>query len=373
MSNDRLRILLINPWSDGELPPPSIGYLQATARQQGVHVEACNFEEAMLKADDYDIVGATFHSFSVMYARQIRDHFKGKLICGGHHASAMPEQMLSIGYDQVVIGEGENALIDIINGDTERIKRPSTKTYKTIDEYPIPDYTGLNYSNVLGVIIITSRGCPFTCSFCASTSFWGHSYRMRSADSVLSEIELRKSEGHKSWTFDDDNFTANRKRTFDICSALDGSYIWRCTSRAEVLDRDLCHEMYRAGCRVVWLGIESLSQSALDRMGKNTSVERMIAGINNCVAAGIEPVCLFLVGLPGDTRADVLKTRENISRTRIANRGVNIAWVLPGTYIYQKAKEYGMSDDIYLESGAPFYTYEQSMETLSEWSRIIMT
>lgn len=109
-----MRVLLINPWETGEFPPPSIAYLQAALKHWKVDVVVKDLPDAMIDTKSYDLVAVSFHSFSVKYARQIRDQFKGKLICGGHHPSAMPEQMLSIGYDQVVVGEGENATIDII-------------------------------------------------------------------------------------------------------------------------------------------------------------------------------------------------------------------------------------------------------------------
>jgi anaerobic magnesium-protoporphyrin IX monomethyl ester cyclase len=365
-----MRILLINPWKGEYLPPPAIGYLQAVVKRFKIDVTACNYNEALMMNDDYDIIGASFHSFSVRYAKSIRDKFKGHLICGGHHPSALPDQMLAIGYDQVVIGEGERAIIDIINGNT------SQKVYGKnidIDSIPFPDYTGLPFGGEIGISIITSRGCPYACNFCASSDFWHHRYRMRSADNVLSEIEERKSEGYKYWIFEDDNFTLNLNRTLEICSQLDGQYLWQCTSRAEVLTKDLCKELYRAGCRKLWLGIETLSQESLERCNKQTTVDKMLTGIKNAYEAGIGAMSLFIIGLPRDTQKDIEITREKIRGSYITEIGVNIAWILPGTDIYRKAKEQGFDDNIYLESGAPYYTYEQSLEKLGEWEYLIMT
>jgi radical SAM superfamily enzyme YgiQ (UPF0313 family) len=368
-----MRILLVNPWEDEYLPPPSIGYLQAACKHWKADVTACNLQQAMIIEDSFDLVGVSFHSFSVKYARILRDKFKGKLICGGHHPSSMPDQMLALGYDQVVIGEGENAIIDILQGNTSKTVQCNGKYFPGINEMPIPDYTGIPFGGTVGISIITSRGCPFACNFCASSDFWDHKYKMRKANSVLWEIERRKSEGYKTWIFEDDNFTANKKRTFEICAGLDGRYLWQCVSRAEDLDTDLCLELYRAGCRKVWLGIESLSQDSLDRCNKNTTVEKMLSGIENASKAGIGIMSLFLIGLPGDTLKDIELTRERIKNSYITERGVNIAWILPKTEIYRKAKEQGFDDNIYLNSGAPYYTYEQSIETLRNWEYQIMT
>ena len=143
-----MSVLLINPWAGEVFPTPAIGYLQAaikTARPT-VSVTAADMKVAMelLSKNTYDIVGVTFHSFSVKYARQIRDKVKGRLICGGHHPSALPQQMLNIGYDQVVIGEGENGILGIIDGDTRPIIKGYINPFTFIDELPFPDYTGLS-------------------------------------------------------------------------------------------------------------------------------------------------------------------------------------------------------------------------------------
>ena len=153
-----MRVLLINPWESDALPPPSIRYLQSALKHYAIDVTAANLAEAMNMNDDFDIVGASFHSFSVKYARQIRDKFRGHLICGGHHPSALPEQMLGIGYDQVVIGEGEDAIIDIINGNRDKIIRDCERKYfDGINDYPFPDYAGLTNMGIYRINIISSR------------------------------------------------------------------------------------------------------------------------------------------------------------------------------------------------------------------------
>jgi radical SAM superfamily enzyme YgiQ (UPF0313 family) len=133
------------------------------------------------------------------------------------------------------------------------------------------------------------------------------------------------------------------------------------------LDEDLCRELYRAGCRKIILGIESFSQATLDRNNKNTTVVKMIRGIEAAERSGIATFCLFIVGLPGDTEKDVNETIRVLKTVKITQRGFNIAWILPGTDIYRKAKEHGFDDDVYLEDGAPFYTYEHNISTLQKW------
>jgi radical SAM superfamily enzyme YgiQ (UPF0313 family) len=365
-----MRVLLINPWEGEVFPTPAIGYLQAVLKANDIDVRAMDLSKAMNEPDKYDLTAVTFHSFSVKYARLIRDHFKGHLICGGHHPSALPDQMLSIGYDQVIIGEGEKAIMDVINGNTSKIIRGEISD---IDSIPYPDYSGLTYWGTMGIPIISSRGCPFSCSFCASSHFWNRKYRMRSVDDVLNEISLRLREGFKEWMFEDDLFTGSKNRTVDICGGISemGKFNWQCASRAESLDEDICRALKLAGCKTVWLGIESLSQDSLNRCNKNTTVEKMLKGIETAEKYGLETMCQFIIGLPGDTINDINLTVKNIKRSSIKRKGTNILWVLPHTSAYQIAKENGFSDEVYLQNGAPFFTFEQSLDILRYWSSLI--
>jgi len=367
-----MRVLLINPWEGEVFPTPAIGYLQSIIKAAGHDVKATDLSRIYNDLTVYDLVAVTFHSFSVKYAKQIRNYYPGRLICGGHHPSALPDQMLSIGYNQVVIGEGEKAILEILNGNN------SAKVYgeiSDINSIPFPDYTGLGYTGEMGLPVISSRGCPFNCNFCASTHFWNRKYRMRSVDNVLNELSIRINNGLRTWMFEDDNFTANKQRAIDICIGISemGKFSWQCASRAESFDAELCRALSIAGCKTVWLGVESLSQDSLDRCNKNSTVGRMMEGIAIAESFGIETMSQFIIGIPGDTIQNINETIANIRQSKIRSRGTNILWVLPHTLAYQKAKERGFSDDTYLRSGAPFYTYEQDINTLNHWSNLINT
>ncbi len=375
-------ILFVNPWNREVYPPPSIGYLQSAVKTHfgsEINVQACNIDglDGMLAKNTFDLVAASFHSFSVKNAIGIRNKVKSaKLICGGHHSSSLPDQMLQIGYDQVVIGEGENAMIDIISGEEGRSINGNYNHFKTIDEIPIPDYSGLGDNWTDGYPIISSRGCPFACNFCASSFFWGRKWHMRNVDNIIIELLLRiNNYGMRTWMFEDDNFTLNRKRVIDICSEIIKNgirMVWQCASRAETLcDEELCTYLFNAGCRVVWLGVESLSQESLDRCGKNTTVAKMLKGIETAERKGIQTMSQFIIGLPGDTINNINETSGNIRKSAIRRTGVNIAWILPNTDIHEKAKAKGFDDSIYLTQGAPFYTYEQNITTLNNWASIL--
>lgn len=365
-----MKLLLINPWAGEVFPPPSLGYLQSVIKTiEGVNIRAMDLSPAMNEPDDYDIVAVSFHSFSVRYAKSIREKFKKAwLICGGHHPSALPQQMLSIGYNQVCIGEGEQVIKDIIGGNKDEVIK--AKSITDINSILFPDYTGFSGNWSMGIPIISSRGCPFSCSFCASSMFWEKKWRMRSADNVLEEIART---GVKQFMFEDDNFTVNRKRAMDICDGLKSMKLsWQCASRAETLqDEELVIKLKESGCYKVWLGVETLSQESLDRCNKSTTVDKMLNGIAVAEKHGITTMSQFISGLPDDTINDINETVRNIKRSKIREKGANIIWLLPNTDIYRKAKEKRFDDSVYLESGAPFYTYEQNMNTLQHWSNLI--
>jgi radical SAM superfamily enzyme YgiQ (UPF0313 family) len=369
-----MKLLLINPWQGEVFPTPAIGYLQAAVKhaRPEVSVTAADMKQAiaLLAHNTYDLVGVTYHSFSVKYARYIRSIVKGRLICGGHHPSALPQQMLDIGYDQVVVGEGENALIGVIDGDIRPILRGYANPFDTIDSIPFPDYGGLSWSGAMGMPIISSRGCPFSCSFCGSVAFWGRKWKMRSAENVLEEIRRM---GLKKFFYEDDNFTVNKNRALAICDGIKGKgYSWQCNSRAETLmDEELCRALKDAGCDTVWCGIESLSQKSLDRCGKHTTVEKMLAGIEMADKVGLNIMAQFIVGLPDDNEADIQLTVAGIKRSKIKRKGVQKIWIVPNTLAHDRAKAKGFNDEVFLKTGAPYYTYEQDMATLDRWYKMI--
>ncbi len=372
-------ILLINPWAGESFPPPAIGYLQAALRHalpnaEQVEVVARDLQPALdlLSRRQFDFVGVSFHSFSVKYARAIRGAVtSGRLIAGGHHpSSSLGYQLEREGYE-VIRGEGEEQLVNIVAG------TPVTARFATIDDYPFPEYDGLTgywFGPSAVIPVISSRGCPFGCSFCASSAFWDRKWRPRSPSNVLAEIESLVMAGHRAWMFEDDNFTLDKNRASEICIGIQrlaakvGPLSWECASRSESL-RDLafCRLLVASGCHTAWLGVESLSQPVLDRCGKNTTVAAQEEGIRTAAAARLGTVCQFIVGLPGDTQADIDTTAARLADLPCRRAGANIAWILPDTAIHAAAKERGFDDEVYLTHGAPFYSYEQTPETLQRW------
>ncbi|MBF0502196.1 MAG: radical SAM protein [Candidatus Riflebacteria bacterium] len=387
-------VLLINPSHPDIFPPPSLGYLKAfiEARDSSTKVVLADVEKpsSLPKLSSVTVVGISVHSFAVPAVAQLipalrKEYPTARLVAGGHHASALPDQMLSIGFDQVVTGPGEIALLDIINGLHVPIIIGSLP--ESLDDFPFPDYSGLHGTWTLplghggrALPIITSRGCPFACKFCASAEFWHRCWHPRSPDNVLKEIRWRfETNQIDSFMFEDDNFTLDRTRALAITDGLTKlrqkfpGLRWQAASRAETLaDAELCTSMSRAGATHVWLGIETGSPEILKNCGKATTIERMLKGIETAEKCGLRTVGQFIIGLIGESRVTIEETRNFIQKSRLSHVGVNKAWVLPRTYLYDAACHAGFSPDDYL-IGIPFFTWEHSNRRLDYWSDIVQT
>jgi anaerobic magnesium-protoporphyrin IX monomethyl ester cyclase len=183
-----------------------------------------------------------------------------------------------------------------------------------LDRLPFPDHSLLHLElynesylkRPIGVIM-SERGCPFGCSYCVRT--FGRRLLSRSAESILSEIEaLGIRHGIRNIRFMDDTFTANRARLIALCQGLIERRLgvaWTCLTRVDVLDAEALSLMRRAGCRRMYLGLESGSQRVLDSLHKGLTVEGIRERMKTVRKSGIEASAFFIVGAPGETDEDV--------------------------------------------------------------------
>lgn len=384
-----MNLLLINPWEPELFPPPGLGYLKAFAMAKipGLQVELADWTPGIdiSDPDGFQIIGVTVHSFAVrnlpFLVKYLRQRFpSAHLVAGGHHASALPNQLLGLGFDQVVVGPGEAALVAVLEGNRQSILYGVS--IPDINDYPIPDYSGLTGEWTLplsqggrALPIISSRGCPFECKFCASSSFWGRRWFPRAPDRVVEEIIYRLENSQMdSFMFEDDNFTLQRDRAIEICRLLDSEVRprwpqlrWQAASRAETLDdRELCRAMVLAGCTHVWLGIESGAEEILYECSKATTPEKMLQGIKIAEESGLRTVGQFIVGLVGESDRTIEASCNFIRQSSLSLVGANKAWVLPRTYLHEHALRMGFNNEEYLK-GVPFFTWENPESRLEKW------
>lgn len=190
----------------------------------------------------------------------------------------------------------------------------------------------------------SSRGCNFSCKFCNSNVIKRGCWRARSAENVANEIKWHYSNGWRAFRFNDDNFLADKKRAYEICSRIKSLKIkWRIFARAESLDYELCKELYDAGCTHVSVGIESLSAEMLKRMGKATSIEKIKWGLRNANQAGIKTRGFFIVGFPGETEDTIMETVNQIKGLKLDEAAVYPCLAYPGTDLYSRPEYYGIT------------------------------
>ncbi len=260
------------------------------------------------------------------------------IVVGGWHASYLPETLLSHPeIDYAVMGEGERAITQLASalansnlteasaiagvacrGKNGNILNPP-QFIENMDEIPYParhllpleqydrtiEFLDAKPADVMSI----SRGCVFNCGFCETRKLWGNICRGFSPQRVIGEIEdLMARYGTKGIYFINDNFTLNKERTKQLCSLMIEKKLnleWVCDTRVDLVDEELLALMSRAGCKVIWFGVESGSEKVLQRIGRNTKLEQVETAFKLCKKHGIKTACSFMLGLPDETLADM--------------------------------------------------------------------
>ncbi len=200
-------------------------------------------------------------------------------------------------------------------------------------------------------IIITSRGCPYNCVFCSNCIVWGKQWRPRSPKNVIDEVEQVITKfGIKQVDFSDDNMTLDKQRMGEICDLIVQRglrFEWFTPNgiRADSLDEALLRKMKAAGCKKIRIAPESGVQRIVDKViQKNQDLKAVENAVVLCKKVGIKVGCFFVIGLIGETKADIEKTIEFAYKLRQLGADTfifSIAMPLYGTAFYEQAKEGG--------------------------------
>lgn len=364
------------------LPPLGLAYLASVLR--GEHdVEildalALNYSltdiRRRLEASTPDVVGITsvtstiYNAYAVArVAKEVNENCI--VVVGGPHATFMARQILEDCpfIDVVVKGEGERTikqLVDRLNEGVgiEEVKgiafRSNDRIAETepmplienLDELPFPSRDLLPYEKyragrTVYTTMMTSRGCPFNCIFCSSARIFGNKWRGRSPGNVVAEIkEVIETYRIKTIEVLDDTFTFNRERAARIADTIieDGlDVLWSASSRVNTITRALAEKMKRAGCRAIYLGIESGCQRMLDRINKGTTLEQARNAVGIVKEAGMQTVGSFIIGIPGETVDCLKKTITFAKKIGIDFAQFTLLTPYPGTAIFTIADENG--------------------------------
>ena len=282
--------------------------------------------------DDANIIGFSCTSPQYKHGLELAKQIKKKdnrIVFGGVHPSAVPDLLLKEdSIDSVVKGEGEKAMLQLVR-DTDEGIDVAKQVYhfdyiKDIDTIPFPDRNTIkNERNIQQAYkdngiritsVLSSRGCPYHCSFCCSQVVWQRRTRFRSPANVLDEVEeLIKDWNIQFLKFSDDTFTLNKKWTVNFCNlklerGMDVPY--GSNAHVNTIDEDLLRHLAESNCQELWYGVESGSPKILKDIHKSTDIERIKEVFRLTKDYGIKTRAYFLLGMPNETIEDIQMTEK---------------------------------------------------------------
>ncbi len=373
--------------------PLGLAYIAAVLENEGNDVEIIdtNAEKVSDKhlqrrVSDADIVGITGMITEYQQVLKITNIIKEadqhiKVVLGGPLATTLPQELLQTSQaDFVVIGEGEGTIVNL----TSAIKRGGNfvdvkgigykdgnrifiadlpESIANLDTVPFPARHLLDmdryvqnqfhnfsskmegFGKIKSTNLITSRGCPYSCTFCFR-DMWGNRWRGRSPENIVEEMEfLYARYGMNGFFFNDDTFVLDRNRVFEFCNLLKKRKLnaaWLCNGRVNLMTKELLEAMYEAGCREIAYGIESGNQQMLDSLKKNITLEQVRNAVKWTKDAGISANGYFMIGLPGETKKAIRQTIALAEELDLAFYGFSLVTPLPGTELYGAAIEKGL-------------------------------
>ena len=344
-----MKIVFIEPYAKeanvySKLSMPLLGpvYLGTILKNKGHEVEIYNED---IKPPDYanleaDLIGISILTATANRGYEIARKFpKEKVIIGGVHASLVPQEARRFAR-QVVVGEAEGVIGDIVNGKIQDAVVYG-KPIEDLDLLPYPDFSLIRGYRQPAFItpVLTSRGCPFDCSFCSVTKMFGRTYRFRSAENIRKELLAVRS---KNIFFCDDNFTANPKRTRQLLEFLIRmkKRNWTCQVRCDAAkDESLLTLMARAGCNTACIGFESVNHKTLKAYNKKQTIEEIIHAIGYFHKKKIKIHGMFVLGGDDDDKKTVWDTLRFAIKHKIDTIQMMILTPLPGTKVYEELEK----------------------------------
>ena len=350
-----------------------------------------------------DVVGitvwTTFAASSFTLASLCKDYNKNlPVIMGGPHISIKYDEVMKIcpDVDFLVRGEGEGTIAELIkaidknqrdfkniNGISYRqkgviIHNPPAKFIADLDNVPFPARDLLlnkaSYNSEDMGLLMTSRGCPYACSYCA-TSIWERKVRYRSIDNVIAEIKhVIHQYDTRQFTFKDDSFTVNRKRVMEFCDKLIKEKIkisWDCNTRVNLVDEELLLNMKKAGCNSIKVGIETGSERILGLINKKISLEDCRRAAKLFKKAGIHWTGYFMMGLPSETQEEMYQTLQFMKELDPDFASFSVYEPFPGTELFNIGIEKGLVQEE--RSLEDFYTISPKYYYVKDMNRRVDT
>ncbi len=385
-----LKITLIQPRAGRYNPsyihePLNLGYLAGYLRGRGIHdvriiVSAfCeNDTDIIRRSAASDVVGFTATSPMVKHALFLAEEIKKRnpqclTVFGGAHPSVDPAGMLkNPACEAVVRGEGEATFHELVlaaaagrpvnraggageirglsfrneKGDIQH--NPARPLINDLDTLPFPARDLFDQQRFLdigygkygdrGAWMLSSRGCPYLCTYCASNKVWTRKWRPRSPQNIFAEIkQLREEYRIDRINFADDTFTISRERVVEFCrlmAADNPGVLWACNARVDNVDEEIFHLMKEAGCVEVWMGVESGSPGILKEIRKGLKPREVHRAFGAARSAGLLTRGYFMIGSRSESRETIGETERLIDSVRPDRLAFSIMTPYPGCEEY---------------------------------------
>jgi anaerobic magnesium-protoporphyrin IX monomethyl ester cyclase len=384
--------------------PQGLLSLAAQEKEKGHDVEVLNlftfpWQEVKkiighFKADIYGLsVFTSNRRGSLALAELIKEtHPETHITVGGPHATALAEEMLlnCNAIDTIITGEGENTFGELVSWVDKKesltdipgtlyrkndqiIKAPERERITNLDSLISPFKYYDDY------ILISSRGCAWDCTFCASTSIWGRKHYSHSPKYILDTLEMMvNNNSQKNIAIKDETFTCNKKQVVEICEGIIKrklNFIWSCDTRADTLDEEILFLMRKAGCQRISLGIESGSERILENINKKTDFETVQKTTRLARKFGFQIRYYMITGCRGETAETIKQSEDFVTSAKPCQAIFNPFTLFPGTKEFQVAKQNNLideniffTDDFFELSPLLFRNRDKETAKIYEWA-----
>jgi len=351
--------------------------------------------EEVIAALDADVFGMSCWTANRRGVRLVADLIKvhyprTHVVVGGPHATPLGPELLRHypSIDTVCLGESDRTFLELVDRiasatptqglagtvyrDGDRIiTAPERANVADLDELASPHHWFDTH------ILMTSRGCPWACTFCGAETSWGRGFRAQSIDYVLDAMQsVSKRLPVKMIQIKDDTFTTNKKRVLALCKRMQEKkmgFFWSCDTRVDLLSDELLREMRLAGCQRLSLGVESGSQRILDLIDKKITPDEILASTRLAKKYGIKVRYYMMLGNRGETQESFRETLAFLETAQPHEYVFSCLSVYPGTRDFHDAEKAGWLDrEIYFredfqELKTPFDASEEDMRVMNDW------
>ena len=337
--------------------PLGLCYIASVVDKAGYSVEIVDFRMGNKPIPDAKYYGFSCATPEIDFAKKIARQVKGKTIIGGAHPSLLPKDCINH-FDYVVIGEGEKVIVDILSGRTQQISKTSAaiiggSRIKDLDSIPFPAWDKLDkpFSKLLfkgerygesdeAAILIASRGCPYSCAFCAN--IYHTPVIFRGVENIISEIEELIKKGIHYFRFEDDNFTLH-PQIDKLCLEIGKLNIhYKAHARVDSVTKEKCQLLFETGCEEHMLGIESADDRVLEVNNKKTTVDQNRQAVETIKKAGLIVKTYWVMGLPGETDKTLELNKQFVRDMKPDKYTISTFTPYPGCPVYSDPKKFGV-------------------------------